>query len=198
MANEESQSKNIPTKLIQEEYLNEKQKEELLKLARKTAELYLKSGEKPEKKYFDEKITSNCGVFVTLNKNNTLRGCIGYIAPIKQLYKAVIENTINALVNDYRFPKVTLSELDGIEIEISVLTPPREIGSYKDIILGKHGIILQKDGRQAVFLPQVAVEQKWDLETTLTHLSMKAGLSGNDWKNANYAVFSAQVFHEER
>ena len=74
---------------------------------------------------------------------------------------------------------------------------PRPVASSEDIVIGKHGIILEKDGRKAVFLPQVAVEQSWELEETLSHLSRKAGLSADAWKDgASFSVFEAVVFGE--
>ena len=89
------------------------------------------------------------------------------------------------------------SLLKNISIEISVLSPPWQVESYNDIKIGTHGIILKKDGHSAVFLPQVASEQGWDLATTLTHLSQKAGLPADGWKkDAEFEVFTAIVFHE--
>ncbi len=177
--------------------LSDEEKSFLLKLSRNVLEEYIKNRKVPEVKIIDEKLKEKCGAFVTLNKNHNLRGCIGYIEPIKPLYQSVIDNTVNAAVNDPRFPEVTPNELKDIEIEISVLTPPVKIDSYHDIIIGKHGIILSKGFHSAVFLPQVAPEQGWDLATTLTHLSLKAGLGPDDWKSgAEFKVFTAIVFSE--
>jgi uncharacterized protein (TIGR00296 family) len=91
------------------------------------------------------------------------------------------------------------TELSSIEIEISALTVPEPVSSYRDIVLGKHGIILKQGSRQAVFLPQVAPEQGWDLAETLRHLSLKAGLSGDAWKDpgTEFLFFTAEVFKEE-
>ncbi len=177
--------------------LTEEEKKFLLKIARKTLNSYITTGKIPDFTINDEKLKEKCGAFVTLNKNHQLRGCIGYILPVKPLYQSVIENTINAAVHDPRFPEVTPEELKDIDIEISVLSPPEKVNSYKDIIIGKHGIILKKGFHSAVFLPQVAPEQGWDLATTLTHLSLKAGLGMNDWKEgAEFEVFTAIVFNE--
>ena len=90
-------------------------------------------------------------------------------------------------------------EAAAIDIEISILTPPRPVGSWKDIVIGKHGMVLSKAGRSAVSLPQVAPEQGWDIDETLTHLSMKAGLPSDAWREgADYLVFEAQVIHEKK
>lgn len=137
------------------------------------------------------------GVFVSLHIGGELRGCIGYIEPIKPLIEAVAENSINAGFRDPRFSSLSLKELETVEIEISVLTVPKPIPSYKEFEVGKHGIILKKDHRQAVFLPQVAPEQGWDRDTTLMYLSHKAGLSPDAWKDeCEFLVFEAEHFSD--
>ena len=137
------------------------------------------------------------GGFVTLNMAGDLRGCIGEITPRREIWKVVREQALNAALNDYRFEPVTTAETKKITIEISALTPPVPVASYTNIVIGRHGMVLTKAGRSAVFLPQVAPEQGWDLATTLTHLSQKAGLPPDAWKQgAEFEVFEAQVFHE--
>ncbi len=147
-----------------------------------------------------EKFLEPRATFVTLKtKNGALRGCIGNIEPFEPLYASVAHNARNAALHDPRFPAVTcVDELDSIEIEISVLSPPEPIKSYSDFKVGKHGIILRKGSKGAVFLPQVPVEQEWDAETTLTHLSLKAGLSSEAWKDESckFRVFEAVRFSE--
>ncbi|MFH1613510.1 MAG: AmmeMemoRadiSam system protein A [Planctomycetota bacterium] len=106
-------------------------------------------------------------------------------------------HAINACVNDRRFQPLTIAECNDITIEISVLTAPQPITNRQDIRIGIDGIVLNKNGRSAVFLPQVPPEQGWDLETTLTHLSMKAGLPSDSWKEgASFLVFQADVLGE--
>ena len=182
--------------------LSEKDKTNLLKLARNTILFYLENKRVPLRAELKIEITRPMeqiqAAFVTLNKNKELRGCIGEILPTQALYKSVMANAINAAVNDYRFKPVTLSECNDITIEISVLTTPKSIASYKDIRIGTDGIILQKNGKSAVFLPQVAPEQKWGIEETLNNLSVKAGLGPQDWKQgASFFVFQAIVFGEK-
>jgi len=177
--------------------LTEEEKKFLLKIARETLEEYVKNRKVPNFDIPYENLKKKCGAFVTLNKNHQLRGCIGYILPVYPLYRAVIDNTINACSRDWRFNPVTPDELKDIEIEISVLSPPVPVKSYKEIEIGKHGIILKKGIHQAVFLPQVAPEQGWDLATTLSHLAMKAGLPPDAWKEGcKFEVFTAIVFSE--
>ena len=175
------------------------EKKALLKIARTSIRDYLSTGKAGDYSVFSPKFEELRGVFVTLHKHGQLRGCIGYIEPIKSLHRAVIDNAINAAVNDYRFPRVETEELPDIDIELSVLTPPEEIKGSEEFIVGKHGIIIKKGFRNAVFLPQVAPEQGWDREETLTQLCLKAGLAPDEWKKEGmrFFVFTAEVFGEK-
>jgi AmmeMemoRadiSam system protein B/AmmeMemoRadiSam system protein A len=145
------------------------------------------------------------GVFVTLNRTDPseiqtqgrLRGCIGQVFPVYPLFQAVVEAAVAAAIHDTRFPPVTAAELGRIEVEVTVLSPPKPIGSWQEIELGTDGIVLEKDGRKALFLPQVPGEQGWSLEQTLTALSRKAGLPPDAWREgAHISVFNGQVFKE--
>ncbi|MBP7652427.1 AmmeMemoRadiSam system protein A [Candidatus Dependentiae bacterium] len=172
----------------------------LIELAEKTIKTYLDTGKilKIDESEIDDFFKEKRGVFVTLHISGALRGCIGYILPYKPLYTAVIENAYNAAFNDPRFTALSKSEFEEVDIEISVLSVPEKINSYKDIIIGQHGIILKNGFYQAVFLPQVAVEQNWDIETTLAHLSIKAGGDMDLWKNKNtlFEVFEAEIIQK--
>lgn len=173
----------------------------LLTLARKTLESYF------QKKDYNlenlpEEFKEKRGVFVTLHQQGELRGCIGYILPFKLLYQGIKENALNAAFHDPRFPSLKKEELPAIQIEISVLTPPKKL-EFKDEkdLLDKlkpnvDGVILQKSGRQSTFLPQVW-EQLPDKTEFLEHLSLKAGLSKDAWKTAEILTYQAEVFSEE-
>jgi AmmeMemoRadiSam system protein B/AmmeMemoRadiSam system protein A len=174
----------------------------LLALARGTIKFYLRNNQVPTpedlKIPISEAMKVNRAAFVTLKKSGELRGCIGEIFPSQALYKSVIVNAINAAVNDRRFVPVQHDEVGAIKIEVSALTVPKQIDSYNQIRLGIDGIILRKEGHVALFLPQVAPEQKWTLAETLTQLSLKAGLPADGWKTgATFEVFQAEVFGEE-
>jgi AmmeMemoRadiSam system protein A len=171
----------------------------LLRAARDSINSVLSGGKKPSEDLADipDTLKQPCGAFVTLTKFGDLRGCIGYVEAQAPLYKTVVTAAKAAAFRDTRFDPVTSEEIEDIEIEISVLKPPSPVGSWTEIELGRHGIILSKRGRRALFLPHVAVEQNWDLPTTLTHLAMKAGLFPDDWREgASYEVFEAEVFGE--
>ena len=139
------------------------------------------------------------GAFVTLNDRATgaLRGCIGEILPVRPLVEAVAARAVDAALHDPRFMPVSEGELGRLRVEVSALTPPRPVASWRDIVLGRDGMTLEKGGAFAVFLPQVAPEQGWDLPTTLAHLSLKAGLPSDGWREgAKFETFRAEVFHE--
>ena len=135
------------------------------------------------------------GAFVTLKKEGDLRGCIGFIKPIKPLYQAVVENAVNAALRDHRFRAVGVAELPELEVEVSVLSKMHPVDSYKEFEVGRHGVVLSKDGRGAVFLPEVATEQGWSREETLSYLARKAGLPADAWKqDASFELFTSQKF----
>jgi AmmeMemoRadiSam system protein B/AmmeMemoRadiSam system protein A len=173
----------------------------LLKLARQSLEASVK-GEKPPVPLNIPEITKqDRGCFVTLTENGDLRGCIGYIEPIKPLYQAVMENAENAALSDWRFPKVTPSELSSIKVEVSVLTRPEPL-EYKDpqdllskLAPGVDGVILQSGSYQSTFLPQVW-GQLPDKVDFLEHLSRKGGMPPDGWKTANVKRYRAEHFSE--
>jgi AmmeMemoRadiSam system protein B/AmmeMemoRadiSam system protein A len=171
----------------------------LLRLARGAVELWVREGRRPTPEDLGVTLTprleADSGVFVTLKKGGRLRGCIGNIPPSRPLFQAVLDNAVNAAVHDRRFPPVTAAELDAIEVEVSVLTPPVPVAGPWDVILGRHGVWIEKGGRSAVFLPQVAPEQGWTLPETLGHLSRKAGLPEDAWTGGMaFQVMEAIVF----
>jgi AmmeMemoRadiSam system protein B/AmmeMemoRadiSam system protein A len=139
------------------------------------------------------------GAFVSLHIGDRLRGCIGNLDASQPLVETVRKNAISAAFKDARFSPLTEEELDEVSIEISCLTPMHRIGSIDEFEVGRHGIVLERAGRRAVFLPQVAPEQGWDAETTLEYLSQKAGLPRAAWSQHGVvlSVFEAVVFGED-
>ncbi len=181
---------------------SQEEKALMLKLARESIERKLARQAPPNVSGLPAKLLETRSCFVTLHSSDgELRGCIGHIGPFEPLAENILGNATNAAFRDPRFNPVSSErELASIYIEISVLTPPEEIPSIEEFVLGEHGIILQKSGRSAVFLPQVAPEQGWDVPTTLAHLSMKAGLQPEAWREpgAKFSVFRAIVFSEKQ
>lgn len=177
--------------------LTEADKKTLLGLARKTIERYLTSETVPLVRGLSPRLSAPQGAFVTLKKHGELRGCIGHMASDTPLGRTVSAMALEAAFNDTRFGPLRLSELRDIEIEISVLTPAQPMAKPSAIRLGHDGVILQKGDRSAVFLPQVATEQRWDHSELLDNLCLKAGLPVECWKQgARLLVFQASVFSE--
>jgi uncharacterized protein len=179
--------------------LNKEEKIILLKTARNTISSLF--GSKPLEEYkTTDTLSVKCGAFVTLHKKNgSLRGCIGHITQDKPLIDTVKEMAIASSTQDPRFPHLRKEDLPNIIIEISVLSPFRQISSIDEIEVGKHGILMQKGYRSGLLLPQVATEYNWDRETFLTHTCYKAGLDGSCWKNEDtiIEIFHAIVFSEK-
>jgi AmmeMemoRadiSam system protein A len=137
------------------------------------------------------------GAFVTLHNHGELRGCIGHIEPTTPLGKVVPRCAVAAGTNDPRFPPITPTELDELDIEISVLAPLEPIAGPQDIDVGRHGLVVERDWQRGLLLPQVAVEWNWDAETFLAQTCHKAGLPRDAWKHgAKKWRFEAEVFSE--
>jgi hypothetical protein len=184
-------------------FLSVEEQSYLLRLARRTLQALVEGesfrppeepGAPPESSLREPR-----GVFVTLTgPGGELRGCIGNITGEQPLLDGVRQNTIAAASRDPRFMPVRREEEPHLRIEISVLTPMRQVSGPEQIVIGQDGVVLEKGGRRAVFLPQVAPEQGWDVPEMLRHLALKAGLSPNEWKSgAKFYTFQAQVFEEE-
>ncbi|MBI5220051.1 MAG: AmmeMemoRadiSam system protein B [Bacteroidia bacterium] len=180
--------------------LTDQDKKDLLTVARRTIEEYIKKGKEPEidAGKFSSAIKQSCGAFVTLHKKGDLRGCIGRFMATDPLYKVVVQMAVASSTEDYRFSKVTTDELSSIDIEISVLTPLKKIKSIDEFEMGKQGIYIIKSGRSGTFLPQVAKETGWTKEEFLGHCAQdKAGIGWNGWKDAELYTYEAIVFGEK-
>ena len=178
--------------------LSEKDRKKLIEIAKTSVFNSVAGKNKPEFKVSSEYLKQNCGAFVTLNKNGNLRGCIGYIVAQKPLYQTIEEVSVSAALRDPRFPPVTKNELSELEFEVSVLTPFRLINDINEIEIGKHGLFIVSGSRSGVLLPQVAVSNKWNRDTFLKQICIKAGLPIDSWKrkDAEIYIFSADVFGE--
>lgn len=171
----------------------------LLEIAKLAIKKYVKDRKEIE-------VPENCpkhlkeylGVFVTLNKNNNLRGCIGYPEPIAPLINAVIESAISAATRDPRFQEVNEKELANLDYEITVLTKPELVKVnnpqkyLEKIAIGEDGLIVEKGFYKGLLLPQVATEHNMSKEEFLSHTCMKAGLNPNAWLNEDIQLFKFQ------
>lgn len=140
------------------------------------------------------------GVFVTLRSpDGSLRGCIGTLRAADPLFRCIARFAVAAGYEDPRFPPVEREELDALRIHLSILAPDRLLDDPSELRLGIDGVVLDHPGGSAVFLPEVAVETGWDVPTLLTHLSRKAGLGTEAWKEPRARIFAFETvaFGEE-
>jgi AmmeMemoRadiSam system protein A len=144
------------------------------------------------------KLHARTATFVTLKVGGRLRGCIGSLTPVAPLYRSIHDNAVNAALRDPRFAAVAARELAGIDVHLSILSPIRGIAAIEEFRIGEHGIIVEKGMHRAVYLPEVAVEQKWTVEETLSSLSRKAGLPPDAWREgASFKVFSSVALSKQ-
>ena len=174
------------------------EQETLLHIARRSVEEYVREGALPEFEIKSPGLLEREGAFVTLHKNDKLRGCIGQIIPSnKPLWQVVRDMAIAAASEDNRFEPVAKDELKELTYEVSVLSVPTPIEDWHKIELGKHGVIVKKGRQAGVFLPQVADETGWDLDEFLAQLcAQKAGLPPEAYKSdpeLELLTFTAQV-----
>ena len=182
--------------------LTDDEKVALLSLARETIEHRLKHGDalEPNPVLFPGAPSKPLGAFVSLHDaGGALRGCIGRFQPDQPLYLVIRDMAISAAFTDYRFKPVKMDELAAIDIEISVLTPLREIQSIDEIEMGRHGIYMEKNGRSGTFLPQVAVTTGWTKTDFLGYCARdKARIGWDGWKTATLYTFEAIIFSEHQ
>ncbi|MBX9804745.1 MAG: AmmeMemoRadiSam system protein B [Alphaproteobacteria bacterium] len=173
----------------------------LLNFARDTLVAYLSKRTIPSFQVVDPILLQNRAVFVTLrDRLGNLRGCIGRYVAEEPLYKAVQNMSIEAATQDSRFLPLSLQELDGLSIEISVLDTPVDLRSANEIIFGSHGVIVSQGRKSGVFLPEVAQEfaTKEQFLSELCH--QKADLPGNCWQNpqTRIQVFTTQTIDHKK
>ena len=164
----------------------------LVRLARRAVEYWFEKGEKlrppPDT---PERLRRPGAAFVTITVYHTyehreLRGCIGYVYPVKSLVETVIDVALEAAFRDPRFPPMERSELPRVTFEVSVLSPlepmPRRPEErVKAVRPGVHGLVAKRVFLQGLLLPEVPVEYLWDAETFLAETCVKAGMPPHCW-----------------
>jgi AmmeMemoRadiSam system protein A len=179
--------------------LSESARHDLLALARGSLEAHFR-GEDAPRLASDraETFGEPRGLFVTLKRDSSLRGCIGTLSPEGDLTRVIADYALRAAFEDPRFPPITKEELDLCRIEISVLTAPRAVEDFAEIVVGRDGLIVEGRGRRGLLLPQVAVEWGFDAARFLGETCRKAGLPPDAWREPDVRVwaFQAEVFGE--
>jgi len=172
------------------------EEQQLIRIARASLEAYVRRLGEPGLEAVVN--TSGHGAFVTAYCHGELRGCLGRTTADIPLSRLVLELARAVADSDPRFDAIRPDELPAITLEISVLTPQREIGSVSEIEIGRHGLIVEHRARRGLLLPQVPAERGWDRATFLVHTCLKAGLPADAWqRGARLFVFEAHVFGEE-
>ena len=148
----------------------------------------------------------NGGVFTTILKfpSGDLRGCIGYSEPVMPIISAIVRSAKSAATRDIRFQPLRVDELDNVIFSVSLLTKPTRLLYDKAedlpslVTVGKHGLIIKKNGSGGLLLPQVPVEQDWNSEVFLNQTCVKAGLPHKTWRTKKVSIFTftAEVFEE--
>ena len=172
---------------------------ELLRVARESLENFLGNMIRIQFPTQTPELLEKRAVFVTLRRriNGDLRGCIGHSYPRYSLIEAVSKTAISSAVDDTRFPPLTINELPDMFIEINVLSP-LEPSKPENVEIGKHGLMINKGSKSALFLPEVAVLNDWDLHTFIDELCRKAYLPAGSWHNseAELYVFESEAWSE--
>ena len=170
----------------------------LIQIAREALLQTLSGGASPEvANASEEELCAPAGCFVSLHESSThrLRGCVGRLDPNLALAQAVHETAADVL-RDPRFvmQPVTLHDVADLEIEVSVLSPPREAASILDFDPLSDGIYVTFGGRAGFFLPQVARETGWTKEQLLDRLCVeKLGLPPGTWRGEGVKLFTFKV-----
>ncbi len=175
--------------------------QQLLTLAREAIESGFENKELKIPYEIKKKFSEKGASFVTLTKNESLRGCIGTLHPHQELYKDIVENARHAAFDDYRFSPLKKEELSTVKIEVSVLSKSKKIEftDEEDLLQKidkKMGIILKKNGRTSTFLPQVWKNIS-DKKRFFEELSEKAGLNKDAWKDSDIYFYRVESIKEK-
>ena len=166
----------------------------LLDVAR-TAILATVTGKPQTQPHADGELARRAAAFVSLHVAGSLRGCIGHLEEDGPLVHTIAECARLACTEDPRFPAVTPAEVDLLDVEISVLGPLERVGALGEIVVGRHGLLVEHDRRRGLLLPQVATDYRWTADVFVEQTCLKAGLSRDGWqRGAALWRFEAEVF----
>ena len=189
---------------MSKETISDSDGELLVRTARRAVTEFVKNEKRIEDQEFFSKFNFDAGVFVTLNKQESLRGCIGYPLPVKKLSDALVDAAISAASRDTRFNPVTIEEIDEIVFEVTILTNPQEISVNESseylqkIQVGRDGLIVENDFASGLLLPQVPTEYGWNEKEFLEYTCQKAGLDKDAWMEpaTKISKFQGIIFKE--
>lgn len=177
--------------------LSKENKRQLLIWAREAIKTHLETGDHLTISNVSSEFYEKRGCFVTLRLNTMLRGCIGTFDAAQPLLDNVLRMAVSAAVNDPRFPPLKKSELPQLKIEISILGEPVKVTSLGEIKIGRDGVLIRYQGRSGTYLPDVAVEQGWDVQTFVMHCAIeKAGLKPNEIAQAELYRYEVEKMKE--
>jgi AmmeMemoRadiSam system protein A len=149
-----------------------------------------------------EELSVKRGLFVTLKKKDreeySLRGCIGDVGSSLPIYENVYRLAKESAFHDPRFSPLTLKECPSLTIQISILSELTALSTVDEIILGTHGVVYEYRLHRSLFLPEVAIEQKWSVSRLFDQLCMKASLPPTHWKSGEgtFYTFTTETFED--
>ena len=169
----------------------------LAEIARRSISSVVLERRLPDLPPYSDSLKISRGAFVSLYRGSKLRGCVGQVEDLGPLAEVVARAAISAALHDPRFPPVASEELTSLEIELSVLSPLEPI-IPESIIAGRHGLMVTRERRRGLLLPQVATERGWSSRRLLEETCEKAGLPPNAWRDAETRIlaFTVEVFRE--
>lgn len=170
-------------------YLNDEEKTFLKDLVKRSIQSFFDGDHTEPEKPESSTLNKELGAFVTLKIDGSLRGCIGNVQGTGPVYKTIWEMARSAAFNDPRFPELTPEEFAKVDIEISILGPIDVCHYPREIVVGKHGLVVSRGQQSGLLLPQVAVEWGWNQETFLKQTCRKAGLPEDAWNKVGTTVF---------
>jgi AmmeMemoRadiSam system protein A len=141
-----------------------------------------------------EALVEKRDAFVTVTVNGRLRGCLGTLGKHEPLLDAVGRLGYEAATADPRFPPLRREELDGLEVEVSVLGDFHPVRSLAEVVPGRHGVLVSLGGARGLLLPQVAERTGWDAATFVTRAMEKAGIPPERIGEVSLEVFEADHF----
>jgi AmmeMemoRadiSam system radical SAM enzyme/AmmeMemoRadiSam system protein B/AmmeMemoRadiSam system protein A len=154
-------------------------------------------GRAPETSAFDRsgmRLNIVSGTFVSLKRRGRLRSCCGSFGQAMQLGQCLKEAAHRTATNDPRFPKISVSELPYLDLDVWLLFAPEQVRERGEdriaaVTIGKHGLQIIRGQQRGLLLPGVATDNGWDSEEFLNQVCVKAGLPPTAWKSDDTTLF---------